>query len=808
MGINIEYNIILLIFSIISFVINIIFYILKKKKYFLLKIKIFLIILFCLLISLIVVNLPIFIVIDSEIIMHSFISNPTPIVLFNISIALFCISLILFLISFLTSNEPLIQLDIPTRLEARKGSIKIGKIMKGNKTKHPYYLSVHDLERHMFVCGTTGSGKSNFIQYFLMNFKAKHKIPIMIVEFKGDYHFLQNKLDDLLIIRPGENLSINIFNPEGSDPEVHAERIFEILKSGAMLDANAEYTPQMQKILIDIITIACSNKKYQNWEGFYEQCEKYKKKQKNKIPWLEQSIISIQNRIRRFSIGPIKAIFSAKNELNIKELFDRDILIDLSSIIRLGGEKEDALFFLNIILKYLWDKNLIKGSRDYEGIRHMTIIEDAQYFAPKGLSDQTKISTYIEDIALLLRGTGECLISLATRPNVSEEILANCGVLVTFKNHIQKEFLCELLNLDREQEEYLSMIKQEYCIIRVNSIEKPFLLKVPFTKRYSLTSEEIDTNNEKIFLKIDKHRVNTISKVKRKSKANKDRVKIVINKLLHYLKKKEKNWKKRRDESNLNEIALERKNKRKNELFESKLNGNRKDYKNQEIIKEMNSTNDFKKRVIIGEKKPVVVKDFKSFQFFNKKKNHDAEELVQGNVNLEEIFIMFIKIQNLKKTNNFKNIIFECQKLIEIILKKIAPQIGFNYKNINQFLNNLVNFNLENRFILKNELFEYKLFLNNKKKSFTPEMADDLFSLTKIIIQKLESYRYKNKIPFFSNGYDELMKISTHTINNFQNSVLSNCHSKKSLTSKLENNRYKELKNFINKLYNLQNRNN
>ena len=801
MDINIEYNIILLIFSLISFVINIIFYILKKKKYFLLKIKIFLIILFCFLISLIVVNLPIFILIDSEIIMRSFISNATPIVLFNISIALFSISIILFLLSFLTSNEPLIKLDIPSRLEARKGSIKIGRIMKGNKAKYSYYLSIHDLERHMFVCGTTGSGKSNFLQYFLMNFKAKHKIPIMIVEFKGDYHFLQDKLDDLLIIRPGENLSINIFNPEGSDPEVHAERIFEILKSGAMFDANAEYTPQMQKILIDILTVACSNKKYQNWEGFYEQCEKYKKTQKNKIPWLEQSIISIQNRIRRFSLGPIKAIFSAKNKLNIKELFDRDILIDLSSIIRLGGEKEDALFFLNIILKYLWDKNLMKGSRDYEGIRHMTIIEDAQYFAPRGLSDQTKISTYIEDIALLLRGTGECLISLATRPNVSEEILANCGVLVTFKNHIQKEFLCELLNLDREQEEYLSIIKQEYCIIRVNSIEKPFLLRVPFIKRYSLTSEEIDTNNEKKSSKLNNQRVETINKVKRKSKVIKDLVKRVIDELLYYFKKKDKNWKKRRDESNLNEIALERKSKRKNEkyeLFKSKLHGNRKDYKNQEIIKEMNSTNDFKNRMIIGEKNHVVVKDFKSFQLFNKKKSRDVEELVQGNVNLEEIFIMFIKIQNLKKTNNFKNIIFECQKLIEIILKKIAPQIGFNYKNINQFLHNLINFNLENRFILKNELIEYKLFLNNKNKSFTPEMADNLFSLTKIIIQKLESYWYKNKITFFSNGYDELMKISPHTINN----------NKKSLTSKSENNMYKELKNFINKLYNSQNRNN
>ena len=144
-----------------------------------------------------------------------------------------------------------------------------------------------------------------------------------------------------------------------------------------------------------------------------------------KIPMVHQTLISIQNRIRRFSIGPIKAVFAKRYKLKIRDLFDKNILIDLSSIIRLGGEKEDALFFLNMILKYLWDKNLTFRAYNFKGIKHITIVEDAQYFAPKDKSSQTKISSYLEDIALLQRGTGECLISIATRPNVSAEILAN-----------------------------------------------------------------------------------------------------------------------------------------------------------------------------------------------------------------------------------------------------------------------------------------------------------------------------------------------------------------------------------------------
>lgn len=113
-----------------------------------------------------------------------------------------------------------------------------------------------------------------------------------------------------------------------------------------------------------------------------------------------------------------------------------------------------------MVLKYLWDKNISYDAYNFKGIKHITIVEDAQYFTPKGLSDQTKLTLYLEDIALLQRGTGECLISIATRPNVSEEILANCGVLITFKNYMQKSFLCELLNLEEEKQDYLSILEE------------------------------------------------------------------------------------------------------------------------------------------------------------------------------------------------------------------------------------------------------------------------------------------------------------------------------------------------------------
>jgi len=442
------------------------------------------------------------------------IENPDPIIfieenlfliiIFNLSVGLIVSSLIIFFYSFLLDDKDVIFLDPPLKRELKKGKIELGNIMLGERVGQKIYLSMKDLEKHMFICGATGTGKSNFLQNFLLHFTSIYDIPFFLVEFKGEYHFLQQKISNLVVLWPGINFSINIFNPGIIDVNIHAERIFDILRSGQFLDDSSEFSPQMEKVLVDILIEVCQDDKNQSWEGFEKYCNLYLRRNQNKIPMLSQTLISIKNRIRRFSKGPLKVLFHEKYQLNLQELFKRNVILDLSSIIRLGGEKEDAFFFLNMILKYLWDQNLTKGSFGYSGIVHLSIIEDAQYFAPQDLMKKSKITTYLEDIALLQRGTGECLITLATRPNISKEILANNGVVVTFKNHIEKDIIAELLNLEEEQRKFVSMLEEGQAIIRINSIKHPFIIKVPYIPRKSLKVSQIKQQNEKIFCLLDK----------------------------------------------------------------------------------------------------------------------------------------------------------------------------------------------------------------------------------------------------------------------------------------------------------------
>ncbi|MFX1258708.1 MAG: ATP-binding protein [Promethearchaeota archaeon] len=735
--------------------------------------------------------------------MDSFERFLTPIILFNLSVAFLGISIIFFLIPFLELDVSIANLEVPTYLTSRKGTIKLGRILKGKTRKYKFCLSIKDLEKHMFICGATGTGKSNFLQNFLINFTKHYKIPFFLVEFKGEYHFLQKKIKDMLILWPGENFSINIFNPEDSNPIIHAERIFDILKSGRFLDDTQEFSPQMENVLVKILVKVCQNKKFQSWKGFEYYCEQFLVQKQKEIPMLSQTLISIRNRIRRFSSGPLRALFEKNAKIEMSRIFKRNIILDLSSIIRLGGEKEDALFFLNLILKYLWDKNLTQGAINYKGIKHLTIVEDAQYFAPQNMKKKSKITTYLEDIALLQRGTGECLVTLATRPDISKSILANNGVVLTFKNHMEKDLMCELLNLDLKNKNYLSILEEGQCIVRVNSIKEPFLLEVPYIKRESQKLSEINRRNNLIlkkwqnFVKSEKN-AKVKKKKKRKIFANFKQVNKLVSNLIKKIKLKLRGGinilREKEDNKNLkinSYINLENDNKE----------SHRKDCQKLELKRKL------KQSVKARKKNQRKINILDSFRFQEQNKSKMIQQFNSNKLKLDEILTKYNKIENLYKTNSFSELLVSCENIINTILEKISLQLGFKYNNIDQFLKSLCKLKLKRNFIFYRELIEYREFSSYEREKielFIPEIAVSIFSITKRIINKLKSNWIRKKNNNFSTAYDNLEIKPLNVCNyNQSNKLLKNNFKINNQNSNCdpEQNDFMEFKTYVNELF-------
>jgi hypothetical protein len=158
-------------------------------------------------------------------------------------------------------------------------------------------------------------------------------------------------------------------------------------------------------------------------------------------------------------------------------------IISLANIVNLGGTKDDLYFVANLVLKMVWDANLTRGPS--KGISHVTFVDDAQYFSRTRGNSSTRETNFMEDIALLLRGTGEVLVAISTRPDISEDVLSNCGLIVCFQTKFREdvEKLKGLLHLPEDKASNLEILPEHTCIIKLNSYPSPFTLETrkPFT---------------------------------------------------------------------------------------------------------------------------------------------------------------------------------------------------------------------------------------------------------------------------------------------------------------------------------------
>jgi len=444
---------------------------------------------------------------------------------------------------------PLLDLKKPDFKDYNKGTINLGTIFYNREILRKFKLNIEDLKRHVLIYGQTGTGKTTFLNNFLHHFEKLYpNINFILFEFKGEYGELMKDVRSINVIRPGLNFFFNPFDNDIFPKENYVEILFDALKSCQIIESNSDFSPQMEKVLIDALRIVCSDENKQSWEYFFKILNIYSKKKKNEIPQLHQTIISITNRLRRYYDGPLKCLFNfSSSTKKISDLLKQNCIIDLGSILTLGGSKEDVIFFANLVLKWIWEYNMKK--KPTNELEHLTIFEDASYIASKKMLETTKISTYLEDIAMLLRGKGEALITLTTTLDISKNIIRNSGSKFFFKFNEKNEDVIHFLGFRSNFPLKANELTTGYCLAKIDSIPDPFLLKIKNTNKKKLSKGETRYLKKANDLKLKKSNVDSNKINSAKIIENKQEVATIslqeINRNFEINVKLAENWKKK-----------------------------------------------------------------------------------------------------------------------------------------------------------------------------------------------------------------------------------------------------------------------
>ena len=240
-------------------------------------------------------------------------------------------------------------------------SFKLGKIFHMNHMENTQVdLSLDSLKSHLFVTGSTGSGKSNTI-YHILNEARKKEVHFLVVEpAKGEYKNVFGNDVDVSVYGTNPLLSdilrINPFSfPESIHVLEHMDRLVEIFNVCWPMYAAM---PAVLKSAIEKTYIDCgwdlltSDNRYgvDIYPGFGDVARNVKE-------IIESSEYDAENkgaykgslltRLQSLTTG-INGLIFTSDELEYEKLFDENVIVDLS---RVGSTETKSLIMGMLVLK-------------------------------------------------------------------------------------------------------------------------------------------------------------------------------------------------------------------------------------------------------------------------------------------------------------------------------------------------------------------------------------------------------------------------------------------------------------------------
>lgn len=389
--------------------------------------------------------------------------------------------------------------------------ISLGNLVQsGNEIDTKIYLEKSALNKHIFITGVTGTGKTTTCQKLLL----ESDLPFLVIEpAKTEYRILMNneKTKDILIFTLGnDKVAPFRLNPfEFFEGESITSRV-DMLK--AAMEASFDMEAAIPQI-IESTMYSCyedygwnidtdENEKFDNPfdEGVYSfpTLEDLLNKVETEVTKhnfddrLKKDYIgSITARLQGLLVGAKGQMLNSRRSIDFRELIEKKVVLEIEGI-KNGTEKSLVMGF---ILTNLCEALRVKYNKD-KHFKHITLIEEAhrllsKYTAGDSLNKKNSVETFADMLAEV-RKYGESLIIADQIPNkMTPEVLKNTNTKIVHKIFAEddKEAIGNTISLSKEQKDFLSSLPTGRAIVFSQSWTKA--VQVQIEQMTNTTSDEI-----------------------------------------------------------------------------------------------------------------------------------------------------------------------------------------------------------------------------------------------------------------------------------------------------------------------------
>lgn len=408
--------------------------------------------------------------------------------------------------------------------ETNNNNVQIAEMLQFNEpTGISVALPSSQLNRHVFVCGMTGSGKTNTVHQLLSNVGD---LPYLVIEpVKGEYHSLPGVETYTMTAGSTQAFYNNPFwFPQGSNLQYHIDCLKQIISSAFDLYAAMPNILEQCLTLIyqhsgwDLVT---GKNYYANelpekmlYPTFSDLCREIEK-------YLDNSKFSAENkgdyqgallsRLQSFTTGSKGMMLNTIEHASYEYISSKKVVISLDS---LADDADKSIVMGVILAQYFQFLKVRSAGQKKKGLKHLTVIEEAHHLFSGDTQSQSSGSreggsasstqAFVKTLNNMLaeiRAYGEGFIIVDQSPSaLHPSVLKNTATKIAHRIDYGQdiESLRDVLLLEKDDNE-LAMLEQGDALIRFERMRSPVKAHVSkcMTKEESdiLMSEEIEGNS-------------------------------------------------------------------------------------------------------------------------------------------------------------------------------------------------------------------------------------------------------------------------------------------------------------------------
>ena len=390
------------------------------------------------------------------------------------------------------------------------GMVRLGEVLDWNRVPcGDLAVPRASLNRHVFVCGATGAGKSQTVRNLLEQATGAG-IPWLVVEpAKAEYRLMSARLPqgEVIRIRPGDlgepAAGINPLEPAPGPGgsrfplQAHADLLRALFLAAFQADEpfpqvlSAALTRCYEQAGWDLVTGQPATPGVQPAYPGLEDLQAAAITVVDEVGYGREVRDNVRGfvtvRVGSLRLGTAGRFLDGGHPLDFGALLERNVVLEIED----AGDDRDKAFLMGAVLirltEHLRLRQRAEGPAAASGLRHLTVVEEAHRLlrqppAGTGTGPATQSIEMFADLLAEVRAYGEGLVIVEQIPaKLILDAIKNTAVKIVHRLPAadDRDAVGATMNLTPAQSEYLVTLSPGDAAVHADGMDYPLLVRMP-----------------------------------------------------------------------------------------------------------------------------------------------------------------------------------------------------------------------------------------------------------------------------------------------------------------------------------------